>query len=194
MTAKPSIDEIALVARIAEQDQTALATLYDLYASLLYGVAFKILGTVEETEEAVLDVFQQVWRTAARYNPQKARVDTWLFMQIRSRALDKLRSKKRISRTQQISLDAIDMEAQAPTRNPVEDVIVLERRKLIVKAMQQLPPEQRQVIELAYFQGLTHTEIATQTDVAIGTIKTRIRLGLNKLRGFLSSLNSSELG
>jgi len=194
MTAQPSIDEIALVARIAKQDQTALATLYDRYANLLYGVAFKILGTAEETEEAVLDVFQQVWRTAARYNPQKARVDTWLFMQVRSRALDKLRSKKRISRTQQISLDAIDMEAQAPTKNPVEDVIVLERRKLIVTAMQQLPPEQRQVIELAYFQGLTHSEIATQTGVAIGTIKTRIRLALNKLRGSLSSLNSNELG
>ena len=194
MTAQPSIDEIALVARIAKQDQTALATLYDRYANLLYSVAFKILGTAEETEEAVLDVFQQVWRTAARYNPQKARVDTWLFMQVRSRALDKLRSKKRTSRTQQISLDAIDMEAQAPTKNPVEDVIVLERRKLIVTAMQQLPPEQRQVIELAYFQGLTHSEIATQTGVAIGTIKTRIRLGLNKLRGSLSSLNSNELG
>jgi RNA polymerase sigma-70 factor, ECF subfamily len=191
MTAKPSIDEIALVARIAQQDQTALATLYDRYASVLYGVAFKILGTVEETEEVVLDVFQQVWWTAGRYDPKKARVDTWLFMQIRSRSLDKLRSKQRISRLQQVSLDAIDMEAQAPTSNPVEDVIILERRAMVIAAIEQLPPEQQQVIELAYFKGLTHTEIAAETGVALGTIKTRIRLGLSKLRGVLSCLNSS---
>lgn len=191
MTAKPSIDEIALVARIAQQDQTALATLYDRYASVLYGVAFKILGTVEETEEVVLDVFQQVWWTAARYDPKKARVDTWLFMQIRSRALDKLRYKQRISRTQQVFLDALDMEVQAPVGNLVEDVIVLERRTLVIAAIEQLPPEQQQVIELAYFKGLTHTEIAVQTGVALGTIKTRIRLGLSKLRGILSDLNSS---
>jgi RNA polymerase sigma-70 factor, ECF subfamily len=191
MTAKPSIDEIALVARIAQQDQTALATLYHRYASVLYGVAFKILGTVEETEEVVLDVFQQVWWTAGRYDPKKARVDTWLFMQIRSRSLDKLRSKQRISRLQQVSLDAIDMEAQAPASNPVEDVIILERRTLVIAAIEQLPPEQQQVISLAYFQGLTHTEIAAETGVALGTIKTRIRLGLSKLRGILSDLDSS---
>jgi RNA polymerase sigma-70 factor (ECF subfamily) len=191
MTAKPSIDEIALVARIAQQDQTALATLYDRYASVLYGVAFKILGTVEETEEVVLDVFQQVWWTAARYDPKKARVDTWLFMQIRSRSLDKLRCKQRISRTQQVFLDAVNTEVQAPVGNLVEDVIVLERRTLVIAAIEQLPPEQQQVIELAYFKGLTHREIAVQTGVALGTIKTRIRLGLSKLRGVLSDLNSS---
>lgn len=191
MAAKPSIDEIALVARIAQQDQTALATLYDRYASVLYSVAFKILGTVEETEEVVLDVFQQVWWTAARYDPKKARVDTWLFMQIRSRSLDKLRSKQRISRAQKVFLDAVDMQVQAPASNLVEDVIVLERRTLVIAAIEQLPPEQQQVIELAYFQGLTHTEIAVKTGVALGTIKTRIRLGLSKLRGVLSDLNSS---
>ena len=194
MTPKPNLEEIAIVTRIAQQDQTALAELYDRYALILYAVAFKILGTVEETEEAVLDVFQQVWRTAARYNPQKARVDTWLFMQIRSRALDKLRSRQRISRTQEVSLDAVDIPVQATTNGPVDNVVILERRTLVATAIQQLPTEQQQVIELAYFKGLTHGEIATETGVALGTIKTRIRLGLNKLRGVLASLDFNELG
>jgi RNA polymerase sigma-70 factor (ECF subfamily) len=193
MTPKPTIDEIAIVARIAQQDQTAIAELYDRYARILYAVAFKILGIQEETEEVVLDVFQQVWRAAARYNPQKARVDTWLFMQIRSRALDKLRSRQRVSRIQEVSLDAVDIEVQAATSNPVEDVVILERRTMVVAAIKQLPPEQQQVIELVYFQGLTHGEIAAATGVALGTIKTRIRLALSKLRAALASLDDSEL-
>ena len=193
MTAQSNIDEIALVTKIAQQDQTALAELYDRYARILYAVAFKILGTQEETEEAVLDVFQQVWRTAGRYNPQKARVDAWLFMQIRSRALDRLRVKQRMAQKNTVSLDAVNIDTQAPTKNPEENVVVMERRRLIVTAMQQLPPEQRQVIELAYFKGFTHNEIATQTGVAIGTIKTRIRLALNKLRGALSHFDCDDL-
>jgi RNA polymerase sigma-70 factor, ECF subfamily len=194
MTTQPNTNEYALLARIAQQDQTAMAQLYDRYAGVLYGVAFKILGTVEEAEEAVLDVFEQVWRTAGRYDASKSRVDTWLFMQIRSRALDRLRAKQRIARTASVSLDAVDLDVPSLMTNPAEDVVILERRTLVIAAIKQLPLEQRQVVELAYFQGLTHAEIANQTGVALGTIKTRIRLGLNKLRSALADLASDKLG
>ncbi|MBD2214834.1 sigma-70 family RNA polymerase sigma factor [Nostoc linckia FACHB-104] len=194
MTTQPNTDESGLLAKIAQQDQTAMAQLYDRYAGVLYGVAFKILGTVEEAEEAVLDVFQQVWRTAGRYDASKSRVDTWLFMQIRSRALDKLRAKQRIARTASISLDAVDLDTPSLITNPTEDVVILERRTQVIAAIKQLPLEQRQVVELAYFQGLTHAEIANQTGVALGTIKTRIRLALNKLRSSLADLAADKLG
>jgi RNA polymerase sigma-70 factor, ECF subfamily len=194
MATQQNTDEIALIKLIAEKDQGAMTALYDRYARVMYAIAFKILGTPEESEEAVLDVFHQVWRTAGRYDPKKARVDTWLFMQIRSRCLDRLRVRQRAARVSGVSLDAVDLEVKAPTTNAVEDVVIVERRNLVVSAIKQLPIEQRQVIELAYFKGLTQAEIACQTGIALGTIKTRIRLGLSKLRVLLGSSGYSELG
>jgi RNA polymerase sigma-70 factor (ECF subfamily) len=194
MRTQSSIDEPALITRIAQQDETALAELYDRYARILYAVAFKMLNAAEEAEEAVLDVFHQVWRTAGRYDAKKARVDTWLFMQIRSRALDRLRVRERMARTKTLSLDALEIETPSLAIHPEEDVVIYERRAIVMAAIQELPAEQRYVLELAYFKGLTHAEIAAQIGIPLGTIKTRIRLGLSKLRGVLGSLEKDELG
>ncbi|AKG20130.1 sigma-70 family RNA polymerase sigma factor [Calothrix sp. 336/3] len=191
MTTQTETDQAALIARIAQQDESALSELYDRYGKILYAVAFKMLGTVEEAEETVLDVFHQVWRTAQRYDATKARVDTWLFMQLRSRAIDKLRIRERMTRTPIVSLDAVEQEARSLSVDPSEEIIFSERRTLIQTAIRELPPEQQQVLELAYFQGWSHTEISTQTGIPLGTIKTRIRLGLTKLRGVLASLRES---
>lgn len=190
MQQQQNINETDLLVKIAQRDQAALSLLYDRYAKVMYSVAFKMLGTVEEAEEAVLDVFQQVWRTAERYDAKKAKVDTWLFMQIRSRSLDKLRARQRLSRTTQVPLETMDVELHAQTPSPIEDAVVIERRALVIAAIKKLPPEQQQVIELIYFKGLTHSEIAAQTGIALGTIKTRIRLGLNKLRQALANLEN----
>lgn len=187
MAPYPDINEIALITKIAQQDQTALAELYDRYARVIYAVAFKILGTVEEAEEVVLDVFHQVWRTASSYNAAKARVDTWLFMQTRSRALDRLRAQKRLTRVAAALVHVVHLpERWHP--NPADNAIACERRALVLAALQQLPAQQKLVLELAYFQGLTHIEIANQLGEPLGTIKTRIRLGIIKLRNVLSSL------
>jgi RNA polymerase sigma-70 factor, ECF subfamily len=194
MKTSPYFDEAAIVKRIAHQDESALSQLYDRYARVLYAVAFKMLGTVEEAEEVVLDVFHQVWRIAVKYDAKKARVDTWLFMQVRSRSLDKLRARERAARTPMVSLDAMEVDTPSPLVNPDEDVVINERRTLVIKALKQLPQEQQQVLELAYFQGLSHGEIAAQTGIPLGTIKTRIRLALGKLRGAFSSFDISELG
>ncbi|MBW4512831.1 MAG: sigma-70 family RNA polymerase sigma factor [Scytonematopsis contorta HA4267-MV1] len=188
MTIQRNLDEVILIQRIAEQDSKALSELYDRYARVLYAVAFKMLNVVEETEEVVLDVFNQVWRTAERYDTKKARVDTWLFMQTRSRALDKLRARQRMAKTAIVSVDAGDMEELVSPDNPEEDVVIKERQTIVIAAMKQLSPEQQQVLQLAYYSGLTHAEIAAQTGLALGTVKTRIRLGLNKLRNVLELL------
>ncbi|PPS41011.1 sigma-70 family RNA polymerase sigma factor [Chroococcidiopsis sp. TS-821] len=177
-------EEAALLAKIAQQDQTALAKLYDRYAQVLYAVAFKIVGTVEEAEEVVLDVFHQVWKTAQRYDVKRGRVDTWLFMLTRSRSLDRLRALERIAQAAALTKT---LPTQPLTIDPEEDVLIGERRARVLAALSQIPPAQRQVLEMAYYKGLTHVEIAAQTGERLGTVKTRIRLGLSKLRQILGT-------
>ncbi|MDG2614959.1 sigma-70 family RNA polymerase sigma factor [Thermoleptolyngbya sichuanensis XZ-Cy5] len=190
MPPQPSTSEEAhLLARIAQQDQSALSLLYDRYARVLYSLAFRILGSVEEAEETVLDVFSQVWKLAGRYDPQRGRVDAWLFMLTRSRSLDRLRSLQRVSKAVESSTEAAKTVPQAQISDPTEDVLINERRDRLLAAMQRLPVEQREVLELAYYEGLTHVEIATKTGKSLGTVKTRIRLGLNKLRQALDALD-----
>jgi len=180
-------DEQSLLEQIAQQDQTALAALYDRYARVLYAVAFKSLGTVEEAEEVVLDVFSQVWRIAGRYDATKGRVDVWLFMLTRSRVLDRLRSLQRTNKTATASIDLAQIQSTKGNVDPVESALIAERQTQVLTALSTLPPEQRLVIELAYYQGLTQSEIAAQTGISLGTVKTRIRLGLSKLRNALGA-------
>jgi RNA polymerase sigma factor (sigma-70 family) len=174
------------VHRIAQQDQAALSHLYDRYARLIYSVAYRSLGSAEESEEVVMDVFAQVWRTADRYDGSKSRVDTWLLMMARSRVTDRLRKGQRQGKvTDALLFFEAPMDRNSP--NPSDDAELQERRSIVVSALETLPLEQRQVIELAYYAGFSHREIADQTGVAIGTVKTRIRLGLDKLRSALQA-------
>jgi RNA polymerase sigma-70 factor (ECF subfamily) len=187
MATQPIFDESFILARIAQQDETALAELYDRYARVLYSVAFKSLGSVEESEEVVLDVFSQVWRIAKRYDSQKGRVDTWLFMLARSRILDRLRAIQRVGKLPTTSVDAVEIQIGGSSVDPIEDALIAERRTQVLAALKTLPPEQRLVLELAYYKGMTQSEIAAQTGFSLGTVKTRVRLGLNKLRIALGS-------
>ncbi|NUN65582.1 sigma-70 family RNA polymerase sigma factor [Pseudanabaena biceps] len=174
-------DEILLISRIAAQDQTSLSKLYDRYARVIYTIAYKILNSSEESEEVVLDVFTQVWRIAKNYNFQKGRVDTWLFMLTRSRALDRLRRHARFDKAITASEDAaLTMRSQTDT--PEEELLIQERGAYINACLAKIPTEQRLVLELAYFSDLSHSEIAAKTGLSLGTVKTRIRLGLKKLR------------
>ncbi|TYQ24334.1 sigma-70 family RNA polymerase sigma factor [Pseudanabaena sp. UWO311] len=174
------VDEISLISRIAEMDQTALSLLYDRYSRVIYTIAYKILNSSEESEEIVLDVFTQVWRIAKNYNFQKGRVDTWLFMLTRSRALDRLRSHARFDKAVAASEDLLKMHSHVDS--PEKDVLMQERSSYVKACLAELPDEQRSVLELAYFRGLSHSEIAAKTGISLGTVKTRIRLGLKKLR------------
>ncbi|MBW4699647.1 MAG: sigma-70 family RNA polymerase sigma factor [Aphanocapsa lilacina HA4352-LM1] len=180
-------DEAALVARIARQDQSALSELYDRYVRMLAAVAFKILGSIEEAEEVVLDVFCQVWRTAASYDARRSRVDAWLFMLTRSRSLDRLRALQRSARARNASVQEAHVQWPIREADTAEQLDLIAWRGRVNAALERLPDEQRRVLELAYYQGLTHTQIAAQTGKPLGTVKTRIRLGLNKLRDALGN-------
>ena len=178
-------EEMFLIRRVAELDQAALGLLYDRYSRIMYSLAYKILGSVEEAEEVVIDVFAQVWKDASRYDASRSRLDSWLFMITRSRSLDRLRRRQRQSKV----IEGVTAVAQtnASTNLPEEDLLISERREQISLALKELPQEQQQILELAYFQGLSQSEIARRTGVKLGTVKTRIRLGLSKLRTLLDS-------
>jgi RNA polymerase sigma-70 factor (ECF subfamily) len=182
MESLPNTGDVSLLTRIAQKDQSALSALYDRYAKIVYAIAFRSLHSVEESEEVVLDVFAQVWRIAERYDVQKGRVDTWLFTLARSRILDRLRKLQRTNPSTTCSLDAAPILPKADNIDLFEEVLISERRSRVITAMQKLPEEQRLVIELTYYQGLTQNQIAQATGVSVGTVKTRIRLGLKKLK------------
>lgn len=178
---RQQLQDVALIQQIINQNQTALAQLYDRYARIVYAVAYRSLGSAEESEEVVLDVFAQVWKIAHHYDVARSRVDTWLFMLARSRILDRLRRSQRVDKIAAASLQA-ERSIPAATPDPIEDVAIHEQQKRVWAALAQLPLEQRHVIELAYYQGMSHREIAAITQLSLGTVKTRIRLGLSKLR------------
>lgn len=187
MEASTTTDDVLLLTQIAQRNQAALSLFYDRYSRIVYALAFKSLRSVEESEEVVLDVFAQVWRIAERYDARKGKVDTWLFTLVRSRILDRLRKLQRTTPSSLISFDAVEIEPKADCIEPFEEALMVERRSQVQQVLQTLPEAQRLVLQLAYYQGLTQSEIAAQTGLALGTVKTRIRLGLSKLKSTLGS-------
>jgi RNA polymerase sigma-70 factor, ECF subfamily len=179
------VDDELLVSKVAQGDRAAFSILYDRYAQILYSFSMKSLNSREESEEVVLDVFTQVWRIADRYLASKGRVDTWLFMMARSRIVDRLRKRQRNSPSENVFLQLSEIQSERSSVDPFEDVAIAERREQVLSALKTLPEEQRLVIELAYYQGFSQSEIAQKTGLSLGTIKTRARLGLSKLKSAL---------
>lgn len=174
-----AIDDLALVRRMAQRDPSALAALYDRFGGLLLGVARRILGPAAESEEVLQESFLQAWIQAERYDPGRSSVSTWLVLIARSRALDRLRTRKSRQRT----AEAAAAETPPETSGQAEsNVLQTERRRRVRAALAELPEEQRQVLELAFWEGLSQTEIATRTSAPLGTVKTRALLGMKKLR------------
>lgn len=167
------------IARIAKLDQSALAELYDRTSRLVYGVVQSILNSPAIAEEITLDVYLQIWRQAAQYNPARGGPRTWLLLIARSRAIDARRSHR--EETQEEPLDLADT---VDHRSPSAEKILSEngRQKIIRSALDSLRPAQREVIELAFFSGLSHSEIAAKLQQPLGTVKCRIRLGMVRLR------------
>ena len=173
----------ALIARIAAGDRDAFSRFYDLLAPTAFGLIRRVLRDPEAAAEVLQEVFWQVWREAPQYDAGRGSPEAWLVMRAKTRAIDRLRSIRRRDRTFVAPVDesvAQRREDQAP--NPA---VVAEDRGLIQTALAQLPEPQRRVIELAFFEGLTHSEIATRLGEPLGTVKTRARLGLDRLRGVL---------
>ena len=175
-----------LVRAVAEGSAEALGTLYDRHAGAVYGLARRILGRQEDAEEVVQDVFAQVWREAPRYDAGRATVAGWMMVLARTRAIDRLRAR----RARPDLDDAVDpalMPPRASTHDPEHVVISADEAQKVRLAFEALPEPLRSLVDLAYFQGLTHSEIAGQTGIPLGTVKTRLRTAVATLRLVLTA-------
>lgn len=177
----------ALIARIEAGDSVAFETLYDRYSGAVYGLALRMLGATPAAEEAVQEAFLRVWRRSITFRAGQGEVVSWLLGITYNLCIDELRRR----RNHGVPIDSNDGQAildNLPTSEiPVdEEVWLRERRQIIQDALSQLPVEQRHAIELAYFAGLSQRAIAEQTLQPLGTIKTRVRLGLHKLKEILT--------
>ena len=173
-------DGAALIARIAGGDSEAFSRFYDAFARTAFGLIRRVLRDPGAAEEVLQEVFWQIWREAAQYDPRRGSPEAWLLMRAKTRAIDKLRSIRRRERTFVAPVDeAVARPTGVGTERPGGAV---EDRGLVQTALARLPAAQRQVIELAFFEGLTQSEIAARLGEPLGTVKTRARLGLERLR------------
>ncbi len=167
-------DDAALIARIRAGDQSAMAGLYDRYSGVVYGVALRVLASTTAAEDVVQEVFLQLWRNPQAFDADRGRLAPWLAVIARNRAIDHLRKRPQEDDIDELPISTgVDLEDDAARRLAVEKV-----RGVLA----QLPQEQRKALEMAFFEGMTHTEIAGKTGQPLGTVKTRIRSGLLALR------------
>ena len=183
-------DLAALIQRVAEDDHCAVSELYGTPSRIIYGLVLRILKNAEAAEEVLLDVYTQVWRQASLYDRARGAPLAWMTTIARSRAINRLRSGNlELQRIEALEKDSTPVA----TGGTPEDLLALtERRRLVRSALDLLSTEQRESIELAYYGGLTHSEIAARLGQPLGTIKTRIRLGMMKLRDALKSILENE--
>jgi RNA polymerase sigma-70 factor (ECF subfamily) len=184
-SAPPS--DLDLVAGAARGDEQAIGALYDRYGGVLYAVAYRVVGERADAEDVVIEAFSQAWREATRFESARGSVAGWLTMIARTRALDVVRARTRRAR---ITATAATNEMRSPAMgswqaDPIDSYDLSERRMRVRAALESLSPPQRQAIELAFFEGLSQAEIAQRLQEPLGTIKTRVRLGMQKLRDSL---------
>ena len=179
-------DDGALITAIAHRRQEALDQLYERYQAVVYHLALKILNNRESAEEVVYDVFWQVWREAERYDAQRGSVGAWLATVARSRAIDALRARRN-SPTAEEDIEGKPIAADR-AEDPEEQTSLAQRAAFVHSALDSLPPDQRTALEMSFFSGLSHIEIAEQLQEPLGTVKTRIRTAMLKLRERLRPL------
>jgi RNA polymerase sigma-70 factor (ECF subfamily) len=168
------------MARVTEGDSAAFAVIYDRHGGVAYSLAYRMCGRAQAAEDVVQEAFLSAWRRASSYDPARGSLRTWLLGIVHHRAVDALRKTGGDARRRvDIPVEELDFDADIRVDG---EVIERDRARFVRGAMDELPAEQRKVIELAYFGGFTHTEIADMLGVPIGTVKGRMRLGLSKLR------------
>jgi len=177
-------EEAALLRRVAEGDERAFAFLYDRYSGILFGLLLRILHSRSEAEDTLQEVFLQVWQQARAFDPARGRAFTWLVTLARSRAIDRLRASASRERAAQRSAE--DVTTTTALTEASDDAALREERAEVVRiALAELPEEQRQVLLLAYLEGMSQSEIAAVRGQPLGTVKTRTRAGLKKLSELL---------
>ena len=170
-------DDARLIARVAASDDHALRLLYERHASRMYSITSRLLGNREEAEEILQEVFFDLWNRASTFDATGGSAMGWIFTIARNRAVDRLRARATRRRT----LEAVRHEAPTPTVTPERQTESMQARRGVSRALAELSPEQRTVIEMAYYDGLSQSEIAARTGSPIGTVKGRTRAALEKL-------------
>ena len=185
-------DDEELIGLITQLREEALAQLYDRYSRLVFSLAFAIVDDRATAEEITLDVFMRVWQKAGSYRSDQAKVSTWLTHIARHHAIDVLR--RRAARVDQYAVNWEDVlpTHESPEHDPQEFAELSQQRERIQAALAQLPADQRQALALAYFNGYTQRQIAEVLKQPLGTIKTRLRLAMQKLRDFLRDERDAE--
>jgi len=181
------LDE-ALLALAAREDELALAELYDRYGRVAYGLALRIVRDQALAEDAVQEAFLTVWRSAGSFRSDKAKPSTWILTLVHRRAVDVVRREERRRAAPLEGTEEPDERGLAAD----EEIELSDRRRLVQAALQQLPDEQREALELAYYGGLTQSELAERLSVPLGTIKSRMFTGLRRLRDLLAEAGLDE--
>jgi RNA polymerase sigma-70 factor (ECF subfamily) len=182
-----ALQDSELIALIADRrDDGALSALYDRHSRLVYSVALQLLGSQGQVEEVTLDVFTRVWEKASTYDPARARVQTWLVSMARNRAIDLLRRANVRPDSRSVDLDDVAYQLEADDDSPEQAVVKGLQAGRVRAALAELPDEQQQVILLAYYQGYTQRQITDALALPLGTVKTRVRLAMEKLRALLA--------
>lgn len=171
-----------LISRVSKQDRQAFDLFYDRYSQIIFNLCVRILRDAAEAEDVLQEIFVQIWREAERFDPTRASAKTWLFTIARSRALDRYRSRKTVK--QRLDDDAADDLSSVAVQEDFQHSSLMQQ--YVEKALQQLTPEQKKVLEMSYYEGLTQEEIAEKLGEPLGTIKSRIRAGLMKLRSYFA--------
>ncbi len=174
--------ESELIRRVARGDQLALAVLYDRLAPLAYGLALRIAGDKRSAQDAVQEGFLNVWSGAKRFAATRGTARGWVLRIVRNSAIDRVRSEGAHERAKRRAVQLDEVPRPSAPERPDLQLVGQERRSSLDSALDELPAEQRRLIEIAYFQGLSHTEIATREGIPLGTVKARIRNGIGRLR------------
>jgi RNA polymerase sigma-70 factor (ECF subfamily) len=188
-SARSSIDDIALMESIAAGDAAALRALYDRHSALVLAVCLRILRDRNAAEELLVDIFHELWERSDRYDPKRASPLTYLMTVTRSRAIDRQRARPKLT---PVALESSESQVPPAQESPVSEALSGEWRTIVRRALARLEPGQRQAIECAYYDGLSHSQIAQKLDKPLGTVKTYIRQGLIRLRELLRPETSVE--
>ncbi len=186
------LDDLRLVQAIAAQDGGALGMLYDRYGRLVYSLALHVLGESNLAEEVTQDVFVQVWSKANQYRPEQGKLISWITGMARHRAIDiyrRIRVRPEGHRAEWLGDDPPENEDDL---HPEQSVVLIQEQERLRRAIAQLPPDQQEALALAYFQGLSHQQIAEALSQPLGTVKTRLRLAMQKLKQALAEDSVSE--
>ena len=175
-------EESEILRQIARGDETALARLYDRYSGILYGFIFSIVHKQAEAEDVLQEIFLQVWEKASLFDAARGDAYTWLVTLARHRAIDRTRSKQFRAQSRTDEGPGLDLLPAPGGNSPLDATVMNERASIVRSAMELLPPEQKEVIQISYFGGLSQSEIAERLNVPLGTVKTRMRQAMIKLQ------------